>query len=142
MYLGLDDITSKSEVTKDHIPKLITAGVGICVGVMKNKLRNDWGFDVFKQVIIHADVVLREIYTRNSELGDQKFTVFQLFGHFLANLRDELVKVFLDTNFARYIKRKYTEPPTFGTGIRQIVVYISICYVIQRAGIFNLDHTD
>ena len=96
IYLGITDITNKDDVRKHHIPILIKHGVGICVAVMKNKQRAEGGFDMFKRVIINAQIVLEEISARNNKLGDQKFTVFQLFGHFLASLRDELVKIFLN----------------------------------------------
>ena len=121
----LNGTTSKFDVTTDHIPALIKAGVTTFVGVMKNKLRNDLSFDVFKQVHMHADVILREILTQNNNLGDQKFTVFELCRYFLADLLKEVFNVFLDTNFARYIKREFTKPSTFATGVFAFVsIYV------------------
>ena len=121
----LNGTTSKFDVTTDHIPALIKAGVTTFVGVMKNKLRNDLSFDVFKQVHMHADVILREILTQNNNLGDQKFTVFELCRYFLADLLKEVFNVFLDTNFARYIKREFTKPTTFATGVFAFVsIYV------------------
>ena len=137
IYLG---ITNKSNARKDHIPMLIKRGVEICVAVMKNKQRAEGGFDMFKRVIINAQIVLEEISARNNKLGDQKFTVFQLFGHFLACLRDELVEIFLNCNIARYVKRKFAKPPTFG--VTNLLVLIFICYVIQQTGIFNSTQAD
>ena len=98
MYIGISDISNKSEVRRDHIPILIKAGVGICMGVMKSE--NNSGFiDKFKRLIINAEIVLREISYCNNKLGDQKFTAFQLFGHFSDNFRDELVKAGFLANF-------------------------------------------
>ena len=140
IYLGITDITNKDDVRKHHIPILIKHGVGICVAVMKNKQRAEGGFDMFKRVIINAQIVLEEISARNKKLGDQKFTVFQLFGHFLAGLRNEVGKVLLDCNIARYVKRKFAGPPTFG--VTNLLVLVLICYVIQQTGIFNSNQTD
>ena len=140
IYHGITDITDKSDVRKEHIPVLIKNGVGVCVAGMKNKQRAKSGFDMFKRVIINAQIVLQEISARNKKLGDQKFTVFQLFGHFLASLRDELVEIFLNCNIARYVKRKFAGPPTFG--VTNLLVLVFICYVIQQMGIFNSNQTD
>ena len=133
----LNGTTSKFDVTKDHIQALIKAGVTTFVGVMKNKLRNDLSFDVFKQVHMHADVILREILTQNNNLGDQKFTVFELCRYFLADLLKEVFNVFLDTNFARYIKRGFTKPPISATGVFGFVA-IYVAYTTFKERVYSI----
>ena len=133
MYIGISDISSKSEVRRDHIPILIKAGVSICMGVMKSE--NNSGFiEKFKRLIINAEIVLREISSRNKQLGKHKFSAFQLFGHFLKELRDELVEIILDCNFARKLREELNPKTqmTFATGVKLVIVFIAFCYVIQR----------
>ena len=136
-------ISRKSDLQRSHIPELIKEGIVICIGVMKNKSRDNCGtYDIFKRLIINAEIVLREIHYQNKKLGDQKFTVYQIFGHFLADLRNELVKIFLDTDIARSYNRQVTimesTEPTFATGIEQVIVFVFICYCIKRAEYLQL----
>ena len=103
------------------------------MGVMKSE--NNSGFiEKFKRLIINAEIVLREISSRNKQLGKQKFSAFQLFGHFLKELRDELVNIILDCNFARKLNEELNPKTqtTFSTGVKLVIVFIAFYYVIRR----------